>query len=173
MSVNCSSLCASSKRFRIQIPTRPAVQTHNLWRLIDFGSAARIDEPSEPSFTMRFAAPEALREVFAAKRIAADLPAGAVPPILKTPAYASEDVWALGVIAFELFSAKAFYPDTSDSETIKNMLLGQTPFPHELDDGVFATMGRCGSVVQSMLIRDASLRPDIHTVLQMLEDYHK
>jgi hypothetical protein len=146
------------------------VQEQSQWRLIDFGSAARCNELSEPSFTLRFAAPEAICDVVAAQRRWAAAAGSARPGPLQTIARPSEDVWAIGVIAFELFSGTPFYNDSADTKMIKAMLLGTVAFPHETDDAVFEKMGRCGTIVRSMLQRDVTQRLDIHSVVQTLQD---
>ena len=67
----------------------------NRWIVIDFGCAARIDEPAPLNFTLAYAAPEVASAAMASQKV-----------IRPTPAL---DAWSLGVMAFELMTrAPAF-----------------------------------------------------------------
>lgn len=78
------------------------LQTQNKWRLIDFGSAALVDEMLPPSFTLRFAAPETVYFAHAYRQEQLNardsIVEGVATPCL-TRAMKSEDVWAIGVMA--------------------------------------------------------------------------
>ena len=74
-------------------------------------------------------------------------------------AYPSQDVWAIGVLAFEMMSGKPLFPPGSTPAQVKQILLGQLPFPHEEDPDVWRKVGKLKELVQRMLSRDASQRP--------------
>jgi len=64
------------------------------WKLIDFDSIARIDEVSNIAYTLKYAAPEVIREDEAGKR---------------TITVKSEhDMWSLGITAYEVFAQGNF-----------------------------------------------------------------
>lgn len=80
------------------------------------------------------------------------------------------DVWALGVIAFELFCGRRLFPPGTDSSDITAQLLGRDPLPWEAGGGVAgAELEACmrglrGSVLQC-LAREARERPTSAEVL--------
>ena len=64
----------------------------NRWTLIDFGCVAPIGEPAGLSFTLHYAAPEAVETWHRGEK--------------KIVAQGALDAWALGVVAFELLTRK-------------------------------------------------------------------
>jgi hypothetical protein len=77
------------------------------------------------------------------------------------------------VIAFQLFSGRAFYPTNANAMMIQRMLHGETQFAHEANDAVFGEMGRWATIVRGMLHRDMHERLSIQDVVGMLTDVHR
>ena len=67
--------------------------SQNRWTLIDFGCAARIDEAVPAGFTLAYAAPEAVTEVYRGEQ-------------RLITAHPALDAWSLGVLCLELFTCR-------------------------------------------------------------------
>ena len=77
-------------------PTCKNMQECNTWRIVDFGIAAKAAEETRIECTLRYAPPEVALALDAGKRtITVD---------------AAIDVWALGVMAFDLLATHPMYP---------------------------------------------------------------
>jgi serine/threonine protein kinase len=73
----------------------------NRWTIIDFGSVARVGETVDMSFSLRYAAPEVVEAVHRGER--------------KIQPEVSQDVWSLGVTAFELLTGVPAFELATDS----------------------------------------------------------
>ena len=131
------------------------LQEANSWRLIDFGSTVRAGEVVTPEYTLRFAPPELAIALSKGEKV--------------TAAHQSADVWAVGVMAYEIITGETFFPPGASSEDMKAMLTGQQPFPHEVSPEVMKKLGRLRKVVQVMLCRSPSDRPSISSILEKLD----
>eukprot|EP00892_Ulva_mutabilis_P012598 jgi/Ulvmu1/9710/UM055_0048.1 len=119
------------------------------WTLIDFGCAARIDTPTKVSFSLVYAAPETVHAVEAGERT-----------IL---AHGAVDIWAVGVIAFELLTGERTFPYAAARNDILAAIAGRSPLPWE--DGapraaaLRARMRGLKRTVLQCLRRDPAARP--------------
>ncbi len=130
------------------------LQEDNTWRVIDYGCTVHEGDEVEPAFTLRFCPPELADAHANHERIVA---------------HRSADVWAVGVIAFEMITGELLFPLGSSSNDIKAILSGSRPFPHEENPAVWAKMGRLRKVVQAMLSRDPAQRPTIPDISKKLD----
>ena len=140
----------------IALPVQPVVchvqkpanilwtQEDNSWRIIDFGCTVPIGAVEKPVFTLRYAAPESVLSMQQKATVTA---------------HPSQDVWAIGVIAFEMMSGEPLFPLGSTSEQVQQILLGKLPFPHEDNPNVWRKVGKLKELVHRMRSRDASQRP--------------
>ena len=81
----------------------------NRWTIIDFGSVARAGRPADMSFSLRYAAPEVVDAVHRGDR--------------KIRPEPSQDVWSLGVTAFELLTGiPAFELATDTTQEVRPAL---------------------------------------------------
>ena len=119
-------------------------QEDNSWRIIDFGCTVPIGAVEKPVFTLRYAAPESVLSMQQKTTVTA---------------HPSQDVWAIGVLAFEMMSGEPLFPLGSTSEQVQQILLDKLPFPHEDNPNVWRKVGKLKELVQRMLSRDASQRP--------------
>lgn len=96
------------------------------------------------AFSLNYAAPEVL----------ATQEAGA-HTIIATP---QADVWALGVVAFELLARRRTFPVTCPSTTIRAQIMGREQLPWEAAGGADALRTAKRSVLQCVA-RSAAERP--------------
>jgi serine/threonine protein kinase len=87
-------------------------------------------------------------------------------------AEAATDVWAIGVIAFELCTrASAFPVMIWQHDSIADAALGKRPLPWESEVGTFRTIPELralSSVVRACLARNAAARPSAADVVRTL-----
>eukprot|EP00892_Ulva_mutabilis_P006269 jgi/Ulvmu1/4013/UM188_0003.1 len=122
----------------------------NRWTIIDFGCVARIGERAPLNFTLTYAAPEVMHALAEGRR---DIEAAA-----------EMDVWALGVMAFELLTgACAFKLVTDGAAKVVSMLRGELPLPWEGDLSAQHTqqLGPFQDPVLQLLRRDPAQRADM------------
>eukprot|EP00892_Ulva_mutabilis_P005985 jgi/Ulvmu1/3759/UM175_0006.1 len=95
------------------------------WTLIDFGCTSRIGSMSSLSFSMKYAAPEVVHALEAGDKT-----------IKVDPAV---DIWAIGVIAFELLTGERAFPAVNygdDTEQpAQEAIAGRALLPWEGSDG--------------------------------------
>lgn len=128
-----------------------------MWRLLDFGIAARASERVPARCTPLYAAPEVLR--------AADADADVV-------AHAATDMWALGVIAFEaLTHGPAFEPGRRGADVFA-AAAGRWRYPWEVAEaelpGVWRR-SRLRGVTGACLARDPAARPSAQRMLDAMQ----
>eukprot|EP00892_Ulva_mutabilis_P001194 jgi/Ulvmu1/11075/UM007_0257.1 len=125
------------------------------WALVDFGCAARRGDTADISFSLYYAPPEVIRAFKAGED--------------QIVAEESADVWALGVIAWELFTKRKFYGPAPDFKWVVRVLMGEEPLPSELPllPEVREKLGnsRFRNVFLSMLARDPAARPSVSQLL--------
>ena len=97
-----------------------------------------------PVFTLRYAPPESVLALHQKTTITA---------------HPNQDVWAIGVLAFEMMSGQLLFPMGSTSAEVQQVLIGERRFPHEEDPSVWRKVGKLSTLVQRMLSRDATQRP--------------
>jgi len=128
----------------------------NAWQLIDYGCCVREGLNVQPAFTLRFAPPE-LAHACAASREATIV------------AHRSADIWAVGVMAYEMVSGELLFPLGAAADDIRAILANERPFPHEDNPAVWSKLGRLRKVVQAMLSRDPAQRPSIADISRKLD----
>ena len=90
----------------------------NRWTLIDFGSCVSSGENAPLGYTLRYAAPEVVRALRKGEK--------------SMTVRESQDVWSLGVMAFELATGAAAFPAGMDPEKVWRPFLFPLPQPHAL-----------------------------------------
>lgn len=95
------------------------------------------------SFSLNYAAPETVAaHESGARTIVAD---------------AAADVWALGVLAYELLAQRRVFPVTTSAQAVRDALSGRAPLPWETrEPAALRTLKRS---VLACLCRDAAARP--------------
>ena len=86
------------------------------WRLLDFGIVAREGECTFPRCTPLYAAPEVMQALDHGQDIV-------VQP--------SQDIWALGVMAYEIIAGQPLFPRGSLSNLAYQCAAGDQPYPWE------------------------------------------
>eukprot|EP00892_Ulva_mutabilis_P005855 jgi/Ulvmu1/3641/UM017_0055.1 len=132
------------------------------WQLIDFGRAARAGVNVGLTFSLQYAAPE----------LAASQQPGAPTP----RSHASADIWALGVVAYELAAGCHAFPPDASPAAIRTALLGDTAasddaqplrLPWEQRGGA-RVLGMLRHSVLSCLARDPAARPTADELVTVL-----
>ena len=132
------------------------LQEASSWRVIDFGSTVRAGEVVAPEYTLRFAPPELAIALSKREKV--------------FTAHESADIWAVGVMAYEMITGETLFPPGASAEDMKAILTGQQPFAHEVSPELMSKLGRLRRVVQSMLSRNPSERPSILHISRKLDD---
>ncbi|DBB08757.1 TPA: hypothetical protein ACH3X3_008192 [Trebouxia sp. C0006] len=105
-------------------------------------------------YTLRYAAPEVVQGDQSGKE-----------PPLATPA---ADVWALGVIAYEVLCGQRLFNQEMNQGEVVSMLLGYTPLPYEANPALFQSISappNAQSMLRQMLQRNPTARPALKDVL--------
>eukprot|EP00892_Ulva_mutabilis_P002522 jgi/Ulvmu1/12270/UM087_0004.1 len=127
----------------------------NTWTLIDFGCAARIGEEAGMSFSLYYAPPEVIVAYKERRRT-----------ILADP---SADVWALGVIIWELLTKQKYFKEQTSMRSVVSMLRGDAALPSEqrlpADVRARLSSGAIKDSVFRMLRRRPEERPSISELL--------
>jgi hypothetical protein len=78
------------------------------------------------------------------------------------------DIWALGTIAYEIFSGEPLFGPQYNNEEVLAMLLGFDRFPWEKDADALQSISHSQArrMMLQLLRRKQEQRPDIHTILQ-------
>jgi hypothetical protein len=96
---------------------------HHSWTLIDFGCAAEIGSTASLSLSLTYAAPEAVAAHEAQQwSVVCD---------------AAVDMWALGMIAYELLMSTKVFGRSLKRGDVQDQLMGRAPLPWENSDGSF------------------------------------
>eukprot|EP00892_Ulva_mutabilis_P010844 jgi/Ulvmu1/8131/UM040_0027.1 len=127
----------------------------NSWTLIDFGCAARIGEEAPLLFSLYYAPPEVVQAYDGGRKT--------------TLCAAAADVWALGVICWELLTKQRFYGAGARSHDVIAQLCGRAALPTE---GTICSDFRrrlgcsrlCASIL-AMLSRAPDHRPSVGELL--------
>ena len=107
------------------------------------------------SFSLLYAPPEIIEAVVARRDY--------------VPVDTAADVWALGVIAFELLTHSRAFPASSTRDSVVAQLLGQAPLPWEAGGAAFGAVARLRGLRRSVmrcLARDAHDRPSTAEVVE-------
>eukprot|EP00892_Ulva_mutabilis_P004372 jgi/Ulvmu1/2306/UM013_0154.1 len=125
----------------------------NRWIIIDFGSVAAVGTTARLSYTLAYAAPEVLR---------ARLAGAATIEV-----HEALDVWALGVMAFELFTGEPAFQMYNGADAVMREITGGEPLPWEAGRISANDKRRVGifyGTLLTLLARDASERPSMSGV---------
>eukprot|EP00892_Ulva_mutabilis_P010845 jgi/Ulvmu1/8132/UM040_0028.1 len=127
----------------------------NSWTLIDFGCAARIGEEAPLGFSLYYAPPEVVQAYDGGRKT--------------TLCAAAADVWALGVICWELLTKQRFYGAGARSHTVIAQLCGRAALPTEgtICSDLCRRLGGsrlCASIL-AMLSRAPEHRPSVGELL--------
>eukprot|EP00892_Ulva_mutabilis_P000511 jgi/Ulvmu1/10460/UM063_0016.1 len=120
------------------------------WTLTNFANAARIGQAAPLRFTLAYAAPEAAAAVQLQEHA-----------LLAEP---SQDAWALGVLAVEIFTGSPPFDMISTGHSkVVAALQGHRPLPWEADntEAVHRALGILTGPVLQLLQRDPSRRPSV------------
>jgi serine/threonine protein kinase len=104
------------------------------------------------SFTPRYAAPEVVAEHNAGRHT-----------LLATP---TADVWALGVIAYELLTGERAFPADLSDDAVLSGLVAKAALPWEGPQPGTAGLRGAGATVLACLQRDPRRRPRVSAVLR-------
>ncbi|KAK9818214.1 hypothetical protein WJX72_008948 [[Myrmecia] bisecta] len=130
-------------------------------KLVEYSTWAHAGDSVPLRLSLRTAPPEVL--------------AAAAQSATELVADSAADMWALGLIIFELFAGEPLFGSTDDliamqhtDEDVVGMLLGLQPLPWESQPAFFAAIPHAGMrrLVQSLLRRGPEERPDIKQVLR-------
>ncbi|KAL4444917.1 hypothetical protein ABPG77_003967 [Micractinium sp. CCAP 211/92] len=109
----------------VQMDIRPAnimfFGKEGAWKLVDFENWAWAGQPADVAYALRYAAPE--------------IPAADLLGEATLAAEHSMDLFALGILAYEVMTGKRFYGDASDADVLQ-MLMGHKMLPSEGDRSV-------------------------------------
>eukprot|EP00892_Ulva_mutabilis_P007647 jgi/Ulvmu1/5254/UM022_0047.1 len=121
---------------------------HLAWTLIDFGCAAHTDQEAPLSFSLKYAAPEIVAAYESKQRT-----------IVASPAM---DMWALGLMAYELLTDTSAFPAGTAAKTVCDQISGREPLPWEdpvEGDARLAKLRMLRRTLTSCLSRDPAERP--------------
>lgn len=109
----------------VQMDIRPAnimfFGKEGAWKLVDFENWAWAGQPADVAYALRYAAPE--------------IPSADLLGEATLAAEHSMDLFALGILAYEVMTGKRFYGDASDADVLQ-MLMGHKLLPSEGDRSV-------------------------------------
>ncbi|KAA6425624.1 MAG: serine threonine kinase [Trebouxia sp. A1-2] len=155
----CKAVCGLHQREIVHGDLRPA---NVMWfsssfsmKLVDFARWSDKGMPTPLNITLTCAAPEL---------VAAD--ANGEKVVHSSPA---TDMWALGVLAYEMFAGEAlFHPRYSEQELVA-MLLGYKPLPWEANPAMISQhvhSPAAGRLIRHLLQRDPEVRWHIQEVME-------
>ncbi|KAL3138737.1 hypothetical protein ABBQ32_005584 [Trebouxia sp. C0010 RCD-2024] len=125
------------------------------WKLLGVAAWAHTGSArsSNMTYTLRYAAPEVVQGD----------QSGREPP-LATPA---ADVWALGVIAYEVLCGLPLFDKDMNQAEVVSMLLGYTAMPFEANPALFQSINappNAQNMLRQMLQRNPAARPALKDV---------
>lgn len=136
----------------VQMDIRPAnimfFGKEGAWKLVDFENWAWSGQAADVSYALRYTSPE--------------IPAADLAGEATIAADPSMDMFALGILAFEVMTGKRFYgEDTSDSDVLL-MLMGHKQLPSEGEGSVLAQVVDRNSqrLLRHLIRRNPSIRWD-------------
>ncbi|KAK9817191.1 hypothetical protein WJX72_010853 [[Myrmecia] bisecta] len=140
------------------------------WRLAEFGSWGRRGADAPLSYTLRTAAPEVVAAdamgMLAWTRMVPHRAADTLGPTYFVVDPAS-DVWAIGVVAWELFTGRQLFADNFSDEDVMAMLLGLKALPFEADPSLWVLFrdSQAANLVKGLLQRQPEDRLLIRELL--------
>ncbi|KAL0035895.1 hypothetical protein WJX77_006910 [Trebouxia sp. C0004] len=154
----CKAVCGLHQREIVHGDLRPA---NVMWfsssfsmKLVDFARWSDKGMPSPLNITLTCAAPELVAADANGERVVHSSPA--------------TDMWALGVLAYEMFAGEAlFQPKYSEQEVVA-MLLGYKPLPWEANPAMISQhvhSPAAGHLIRHLLQRDPEARWHIQEVM--------
>ena len=138
------------------IPAVRARAARAAWRLLDFGIVAAIGERAFPRCTPLYAAPEVMRALGAEEAI---------------EVAAAHDIWALGVITYEVIIGRPAFPRRFQASLLHRCADGRTPYPWEAPPEQQEPLwrrSRLRALVSECLTRDAAARPTAAGVVESI-----
>ena len=127
-----------------------------VWRLLDFGIVANVGDTPFLRCTPLYAAPEVLRAFDAEEKIT-------VQP--------SQDIWALGVMLYEIITQGPTFPPGTQASALYECASGRQQYPWEADAALSDAQwrrSRLRGVASLCLARDAAQRPSAREISQKL-----
>ncbi|KAK9815877.1 hypothetical protein WJX72_011167 [[Myrmecia] bisecta] len=124
------------------------------WRLMAFSRWAQAGVHTRSNYVLSYAAPETVQ--------------GDLQDVTGVVAHPAADMWALGVIAFEMFTGHQLFGDASDAHIVA-VLLGFEELPLEADPQLLQSLGLSAdaeALIRGLLRRDANQRMTMDQVFQ-------
>lgn len=154
----CKAVCGLHQRDIVHGDLRPG---HVMWfsssfsmKLVDFARWSDKGLPTPLNITLTYAAPEL---------VAAD--ANGEKVVHSSPA---ADMWALGVLAYEMFAGEPLFQSRCSEEEVVAMLLGYKPLPWEANPAMISQhvhSHAAGRLVRHLLRRNPEERWHIQEVM--------
>lgn len=126
------------------------------WKLLTLATWSHTGSARSANmcYTLRYAAPEVVQGDQTSKE----------PPFATIAA----DVWALGVIAYEVLCGQRLFNKDMNQAEVVSMMLGYTPLPFEANPALFQSMNappNAQNMLRQMLQRNPTARPALKDVL--------
>ncbi|KAK9822075.1 hypothetical protein WJX74_005220 [Apatococcus lobatus] len=140
------------------------------WCFTDFASWARQGDEAPLDTPLRYAAPEMLA---ADAQAAAQQTEGTAPDaaghglVTCFAANPAADMWALGLLAWHIFTGQPLFGNGLSDGLLVSILLGYHPLPFETDPSIWCLFedAQAANIVRSLLIRQPDERASIKEVL--------